>query len=260
MDENEAEQGADGVEQEFDVKNRQTVRNLRIREDTAKYLRNLDSTSAYYDPKTRSMRENPYSHTGKDPKSLLYAGDNFERYSGDVKKVTELKEFSWEATTSPDNPDSSKFKISNPFSNPTQAAVIIEDLKKSAADKPNPVRDSLLSRYGGTEHLFAPVPKELLSGASSEQLINYSSTGEVLESNSQVSLPIRIRMVSRYIENKIYSNHSSVYGSFYDIESHTWGYSCCRSTGLINSYCGGKAAIDAKIFNQKVYSLLSSRN
>ena len=34
-------------------------RNLRIREDTAKYLLNLDINSAYYDPKTRSMRENP---------------------------------------------------------------------------------------------------------------------------------------------------------------------------------------------------------
>jgi pre-mRNA-processing factor SLU7 len=30
-----------------------------IREDTAKYLRNLDESSAFYDPKTRSMRENP---------------------------------------------------------------------------------------------------------------------------------------------------------------------------------------------------------
>lgn len=42
-----------------DSKQRITVRNLRIREDTAKYLRNLDPNSAYYDPKTRSMRENP---------------------------------------------------------------------------------------------------------------------------------------------------------------------------------------------------------
>jgi pre-mRNA-processing factor SLU7 len=46
-----------------DSKQRITVRNLRIREDTAKYLRNLDSNSAYYDPKTRSMRENPYKGT-----------------------------------------------------------------------------------------------------------------------------------------------------------------------------------------------------
>ncbi|KAK4408146.1 Pre-splicing factor SLU7 [Sesamum angolense] len=37
-----------------------TVRNLRIREDTAKYLLNLDVNSAHYDPKTRSMREDPF--------------------------------------------------------------------------------------------------------------------------------------------------------------------------------------------------------
>ena len=48
-----------------DSKQRITVRNLRIREDTAKYLRNLALDSAYYDPKTRSMRENPYDATGK---------------------------------------------------------------------------------------------------------------------------------------------------------------------------------------------------
>ena len=36
-----------------------TVRNLRIREDTPKYLLNLDPNSAHYDPKSRSMREDP---------------------------------------------------------------------------------------------------------------------------------------------------------------------------------------------------------
>uniref|UniRef100_A0A1B0C697 Pre-mRNA-splicing factor SLU7 n=1 Tax=Glossina palpalis gambiensis TaxID=67801 RepID=A0A1B0C697_9MUSC len=40
-------------------KQRITVRNLRICEDTAKYLHNLDPNLAYYDPKTRSMRDNP---------------------------------------------------------------------------------------------------------------------------------------------------------------------------------------------------------
>ena len=45
-----------------DAAERYTVRNLRIREDTAKYLRNLDPNSAYYDPKTRAMRKNPYEN------------------------------------------------------------------------------------------------------------------------------------------------------------------------------------------------------
>lgn len=44
--------------------------NLRIREDTAKYLLNLDVNSAYYDPKTRSMREDPLPDS--DPNEKFY--------------------------------------------------------------------------------------------------------------------------------------------------------------------------------------------
>ena len=58
-DEDKYADAADAVGQKMDTKTRITVRNLRIREDTAKYLRNLDPESAYYDPKTRSMREAP---------------------------------------------------------------------------------------------------------------------------------------------------------------------------------------------------------
>jgi pre-mRNA-processing factor SLU7 len=47
-----------------------TVRNLRIREDTAKYLLNLDVNSAHYDPKTRSMREDPLPDA--DPNEKFY--------------------------------------------------------------------------------------------------------------------------------------------------------------------------------------------
>jgi pre-mRNA-processing factor SLU7 len=58
-DEDKYADAADAVGQKLDTKTRITVRNLRIREDTAKYLINLDSDSAYYDPKTRSMRDAP---------------------------------------------------------------------------------------------------------------------------------------------------------------------------------------------------------
>lgn len=54
-----------------DSKQRITVRNLRIREDTAKYLRNLDPSSAYYDPKTRSMRDDPHENTPKAPEEWV---------------------------------------------------------------------------------------------------------------------------------------------------------------------------------------------
>ncbi|KAK4336935.1 hypothetical protein RND71_044089 [Anisodus tanguticus] len=81
-----------------DSKQRITVRNLRIREDTAKYLRNLDIDSAYYDPKTRAMRENPYASTNKKPEELDFAGDNFIRYSGNTKQVNETQIFAWQAS------------------------------------------------------------------------------------------------------------------------------------------------------------------
>jgi pre-mRNA-processing factor SLU7 len=58
-DEDKYAEAADQVGQKLDTKTRVTVRNLRIREDTAKYLINLDAESAYYDPKTRSMRDAP---------------------------------------------------------------------------------------------------------------------------------------------------------------------------------------------------------
>lgn len=49
-----------GQSVDMDSRTRITVRNLRIREDTAKYLYNLNESGPYYDPKSRSMRENPF--------------------------------------------------------------------------------------------------------------------------------------------------------------------------------------------------------
>jgi len=40
----------------IDDKTKTTSRDLRIREDTAKYLRNLDTNSAHFDPKARTLK------------------------------------------------------------------------------------------------------------------------------------------------------------------------------------------------------------
>jgi len=70
-DEDKYADAADAVGQKLDAKTRITVRNLRIREDTAKYLINLDPESAYYDPKTRSMRDAPLKNTPAAEVSLI---------------------------------------------------------------------------------------------------------------------------------------------------------------------------------------------
>ena len=88
-------EAADMPGQEVDLKARMTVRNLRLREDTAKYLRNLDPDSAYYDPKTRSMRENP--HPDKPEDQLDYLGDNQYVNTGESGDVPRMQVFAWQA-------------------------------------------------------------------------------------------------------------------------------------------------------------------
>lgn len=58
-------------------------RNLRIREDTAKYLLNLDVNSAHYDPKTRSMREDPLPDA--DPNEKFYGVSVFGFVSNSLR-------------------------------------------------------------------------------------------------------------------------------------------------------------------------------
>merc|ERR1712110_380198 len=66
-----------------------TMRNLRIFEDTAKYLLNLDLDSAYYDPKSRSMREDP---NPIKTSNNYYTGDNSLKTSGkEYKEFIELQ-------------------------------------------------------------------------------------------------------------------------------------------------------------------------
>jgi pre-mRNA-processing factor SLU7 len=69
----------------------QSVRNLRIREDLPNYLINLDVNSAYFDPKTRVMRDNP--HVNKDADEVEFAGLNAVRLTGDVLAVAARERF-----------------------------------------------------------------------------------------------------------------------------------------------------------------------
>ena len=51
--------GIQKLHEDFCAESNISVRNLRIREDTSKYLANLDLDNAYYDPKNRSMMDKP---------------------------------------------------------------------------------------------------------------------------------------------------------------------------------------------------------
>ncbi|VDN31180.1 unnamed protein product, partial [Gongylonema pulchrum] len=87
-----------GVTVDMDSRTRITVRNLRIREDTAKYLYNLDPNGPYYDPKSRSMRENPFAnvpgidvHALAEPTKLEAMKREFEEQKTSAKNEHRTK-------------------------------------------------------------------------------------------------------------------------------------------------------------------------
>uniref|UniRef100_A0A8C2XC47 Pre-mRNA-splicing factor SLU7 n=1 Tax=Cyclopterus lumpus TaxID=8103 RepID=A0A8C2XC47_CYCLU len=177
--------------QNFDSKRRITVRNLRIREDTAKYLRNLDPNSAYYDPKTRAMRENPYSNTGMNPDEVGYAGDNFARYSGATINMAQTQLFAWEAYER-----GSEVHLQ---ADPTKLELLHRSFKVKKEDFKEKQRDGILEKYGGEEHLDAP-PRELLL-AQTEDYVEYSRHGAVLKGLEKAVAR------SKYEEDVLINNH-----------------------------------------------------
>ncbi|POM61761.1 Pre-mRNA-splicing factor SLU7 [Phytophthora palmivora] len=197
-----------------------TVRNLRIREDTAKYLRNLNPNSAYYDPKTRSMRDNPNPEL--NPEDSTFVGDNMARFTGDAQKLASAQLFAWEAY--------SKGTDIHEIANPSQAEFLKKQYEERKAALEKEKSHKILDRYGGQEHLEAP-PKELLL-AQSEHYVEYSRDGRVVKGRERA--PVR----SKYIEDAFENNHTSVWGSWFDRSEMAWGYACCHSK-VRKSYCTG---------------------
>ncbi|XP_037091972.1 LOW QUALITY PROTEIN: pre-mRNA-splicing factor SLU7-like [Pollicipes pollicipes] len=221
--EEDDEKYAEGVDMpgtKVDSKQRITVRNLRIREDTAKYLRNLALESAYYDPKTRSMRENPYENTGN--KDVDYQGENFVRFTGDTSRHAASQMFAWDAHQSGVDV--------HVLAEPTKLEQLEQEYRKKRAELKGAARGGLLERYGGAEHLDAP-PKELLL-AQTEHYVEYSRQGKIVKGAEKEVIR------SQYEEDVYINNHTAVWGSYW--RDGRWGFKCCHSL-IKNSYCTGEA-------------------
>lgn len=196
---------------------RTTVRNLRIREDTAKYLYNLDPSSAYYDPKTRSMRADPRPHI--DAKDKLYAGDNMVKASGEVGEFTDTQLYAWNASQRGHNltleaaPSAAHFMHNN-----------FNENKETLAEK----QQRLLREKYGDAAGEAP-DKSLLLGQS-ENYVEYDRTGRITKGADKV-VP-----KTKYAEDTLLGNHTTVWGSYYDPVTRMWGFACCKQTQRA-AYC-----------------------
>eukprot|EP00918_Siedleckia_nematoides_P103113 GHVU01225102.1.p1 GENE.GHVU01225102.1~~GHVU01225102.1.p1 ORF type:complete len:512 (+),score=134.16 GHVU01225102.1:104-1639(+) len=195
-----------------DDRTRTTTRNLRIREDTAKYLINLDVSSAHYDPKTRSMRENPLKDAKEDDQ-WLFKGDNAVRGTGDAPGVSTMEMFAWNAYLRQSN---LHFQAQ-----PTQLEKMHEGYFRKQKGQQEERKEQLFSRYGGREHDGGMNSEVMFS--QTEAYTEYAKDGTIIRGREKVMAR------SKYEEDVCEYGHSSVWGSWYDRETDRWGYACCKS-------------------------------
>ncbi|KAK6154066.1 hypothetical protein DH2020_013705 [Rehmannia glutinosa] len=201
-----------------------TVRNLRIREDTAKYLLNLDVNSAHYDPKTHSMREDPLPDI--DPDEKFYPGDNCIRVSGQALEFEQLNIHSREAFEKTGHDVHMQAA-------PSQAELLYKNFNANKQKLKSETKDKIMEKYGNAA-ADELLPRELLLGQS-ERKVEYDRAGRIVKGQETTSIPR-----SKYEEDVCISNHTSVWGSWW--KDHKWGYKCCQQT-FTNSFCTGGADI-----------------
>ncbi|KAL9191586.1 hypothetical protein ACHAXT_001292 [Thalassiosira profunda] len=232
-----------------------TARNLRIREDTAKYLRNLDPNSAYYDPKSRSMRDNPYAHNPEDgsnaveqqraAESLGFAGDNFSRISGDAVALAETQLFAWDAEKQLGMEGAVHVQA-----DPSKAELMRKKVETRGEELKERKRKAVLDRYGGEEYLegsaggaAAAAPKETAEERATRFGVShaeqeYGRDGRLASnaSGGAAKQKKRVPLACKYEEDVHSNGHTAVWGSYFHKGAFKWGYADDHS--LIRSSYG----------------------
>jgi pre-mRNA-processing factor SLU7 len=239
----DADADADGARYEEEAQMGRTqagsTRNLRLREDTAKYLLDLDLDSAKYDPKTRSMPGAVAAAVEPD-KGADGADDGFVRKNsgvdGDGAEFERAQRYAWEAQerAGVDAAAAAASKL-HLQANPTEGEIVLKRLAREAEERKAAQRKALLDRYGGEEHLDKPDTDKVPLVTESERFVEYDERGGVKGAP-------RVKPRSKYAEDVLINNHTSVWGSWW--ADFQWGYACCHST-IKQSYCTGADGIKA---------------
>ncbi len=225
-DEDEEDDGTKYAEEsEMGRKQATSSKQLRIREDTAKYLLNLDLESAKYDPKTRSMVD---SGATQDTAAALVAEEGFMRASGDADEFEKAQKYAWE---SQEKAGDTKLHLqANPTMGEHYRKREIEEAEKKKQEK-----QKMLEEKYGVSKAAMPASMRDLTVMESERYAEYDESGRIKGAPKVVHK-------SRYPEDVMNNNHTSVWGSWWS--NFKWGYACCHSM-IKNSYCTGEAGKEA---------------
>jgi pre-mRNA-processing factor SLU7 len=224
QDDEDGEDGEKYVE-ESDLGQKNAAKNLRIREDTAKYLLNLDLDSAKYDPKTRSMVD---SGATVDAAAALVAEEGFMRASGDAGEFEKAQKYAWEAQ---EKGGDTKLHLQ---ANPTSGEILLKKEREKEQTKKEAHRKMLLEKYGEDINPQAAKLRDV-AVTENERYVEYDQSGLIKGAPKIVTK-------SKYPEDILINNHSSVWGSWWS--SFQWGYACCHSL-VKNSYCTGETGKEA---------------
>lgn len=174
-----------------DPKVRTAVRNLRQREDVAKYLRNLDPNSAVYNAKSRTMKENPNPDLPESEQT--FKGDNWVKFTGDAPKLIQAEAFMLKTN----EVIKGQGQEVNTMGMPSQ----IELLQVKHEEKKNSMQNEqltkLLQKYGGQKHMSVPIE------------VRVGNTGADIDSKQHARQTYGlIGMQSKFAEDVLQGKHS----------------------------------------------------
>lgn len=207
-----------------------STRQLRIREDTAKYLLNLDLESAKYDPKTRTLVD---GGAMADKAAELFNEEGFVRASGDAAEFEKAQRYAWEAQEK--KGDTGQHLQANPT-----AGEFYRRKEQEEAEKKRLEREKTLREKYGDDSSSLPAALQSVAVTENEHFVEYDEHGLVKGAKGSAK--------SKYPEDIYINNHTSVWGSWW--ANFQWGYECCHST-IKNSYCTGEEGKEAWVASEK---------
>lgn len=252
---------------------------LRSREETAKYLHDLNPDSAFYEPGTRSMRENPNPQA--KPGQAVYRGDAELLEGEHVAELASTQMAVWGAYESGHD--------ITLHGNPTAAEMLRKQMVERKKTVEERRRAALQQRYGGQElasrpraleavgvlpmHKPArrpPVPAPQPAAAPARSAAALAAPAADAGVTADVSRAEALRRaiaasraasatatsghtmpLSRYDEDVLEGSHSAIFGSWYDAATRKWGFACCRSCARSRK-CLGAAGIAARALSARL--------
>ncbi|KAL2269410.1 hypothetical protein VTJ83DRAFT_1594 [Remersonia thermophila] len=201
-------------------KDKSIKQSMRIREDTAKYLLNLDADSAKYNPKKRALVD---PGAIGDKSAQLFAEESFLRASGEAAEFERAQRLAWEAQ---ERTGDTSLHLQ---ANPTAGALKRKKEEEEREAKRRKKQELLASQYGAQPEVPEAV-RAVAAVTESETFVEYDEAGLIKGAP-------RKEARSKYAEDVYINNHTSVWGSWWS--DFKWGYACCHSF-VKNSYCTGE--------------------